>query len=226
LSEYPKRLQKNLKSAVLLNYGRGSAQFVRGDAQNIALLDNTVDLIVTSPPYAANAIDYMRAHKFSLIWLGHTLKNLSDLRSQYIGHDALAGFEMHSLPDFVADIVETVRRLDPKKGGILQRYYSEATLFLREMLRVLKPGRAAIVVVGPSTMRNVDTQTGQCLAEIGKSLGFTAVEIGVRKLDRDKRMMPARRKLTEDSTQIEERMHEEYVIALMKPIGETESHEL
>lgn len=217
LSEYAKRLKKNLKSAVLLNYGGGCAQFFRGNAQAIALADNTVDLIVTSPPYAANAIDYMRAHKFSLIWLGHTLKNLSDLRSQYIGHDALAGFEMQSLPKFVAEIVTTVGQLDAKKGGALHRYYSEATLFLREMLRVLKPGRAAMVVVGSSTMRNIDTQTGQCLAEIGKTLGFAMAEIGVRKLDRDKRMMPARRKLTEDSTQIEARMHEEYVIALIKP---------
>ena len=51
---------------------------------SLPLADGSVDLIVTSPPYA-NAIDYMRAHKFSLVWLGQPIANLSHLRSKYIG---------------------------------------------------------------------------------------------------------------------------------------------
>jgi hypothetical protein len=54
------------------------------------------------------------------------------------------------------------------------------------------------------------------LGEIGESLGFDLVDIAVRRLDRDKRMMPARRGAKPNS-QIEERMHEEYVIGLCKP---------
>ena len=50
----------------------------------LPLADGSVDLIVTSPPYA-NAIDYMRAHKFSLVWLGQPIANLSHLRGKYIG---------------------------------------------------------------------------------------------------------------------------------------------
>jgi hypothetical protein len=80
---------------------------------------------------------------------------------------------------------------------------------------VLKPGKAAIVVVGSSTMRGMDTRTDVCLGEIGKHLGLELINIAVRELDRDKRMMPARR--TGAHSQIEERMHEEYVIGFLKP---------
>ncbi len=89
------------------------------------------------------------------------------------------------------------------------------TRCLTEMARVLKPGKAAIVVVGSSTMRGMDTRTDVCLGEIGKQVGFELIRIAVRRLDRDRRMMPARR--TEIRSQIEERMHEEYVIGFLNP---------
>ena len=79
----------------------------------------------------------------------------------------------------------------------------------------LKPGKAAIFVVGTSNMRGIDSQTQNCLGEIGVSLGFDLAGIGTRQLDRDRRMMPAR--LQKSGSQIEERMHEEYIVAFIKP---------
>jgi hypothetical protein len=82
LGEYRKRLSKNLDSLATLTRGSGTVEILSSDAQSLALSDRTIDLIVTSPPYASNAIDYMRAHKFSLVWLGHSLGNLSQLRRE------------------------------------------------------------------------------------------------------------------------------------------------
>jgi DNA modification methylase len=215
LDEYRKRLSKNLDSLATLAHGSGTIEISRGNAQQLPLRDCTVDLIVTSPPYAANAIDYMRAHKFSLVWLGHSLSGLAQLRREYIGHDAITGVELLELPATAAQVVEGVKKVDLKKARVLHRYYSEMTCCLAEMARVLKPGKAALVVVGSSSMRGMDTRTDICLAEIGKTVGLELVGISVRKLDRDRRMMPARR--TEVRSQIEERMHEEYVIGFIKP---------
>jgi DNA modification methylase len=217
LDEYRKRLRKNLDSLATLTRGSGTIEILSGDAQGLALGDRTVDLIVTSPPYASNAIDYMRAHKFSLVWFGHSLSSLSQLRREYIGHDAVTGVKYVELPETAFQVVDSIARVDPKKAKVLHRYYSEMTRCLAEMARVLKPGKAAIVVVGPSTMRGIDTRTDVCLGEIGKRVGFELVRIAVRRLDRDKRMMPARRTHSSPSSQIEERMHEEYVIGFLKP---------
>jgi DNA modification methylase len=217
LEEYRKRLVKNLRSLATLPAGPETTQVCRGDAQALALRDESVDLIVTSPPYASNAIDYMRAHKFSLVWLGHGLASLAQLRREYIGHDAALGFRPATLPDYAAQTVATLARIDPRKSVVLQRYYSEMSRTLREMARVLKPGKAAIVVVGTSTMRGMDTRTDVCLGEIGKQAGLELVHIASRRLDRDKRMMPARKEQGELASQIEARMHEEYVIGFIKP---------
>ncbi len=216
IAQYRHRLKKNIQSLTELAYGTGGVALLKGNAQSLALQDNTVDLIVTSPPYASNAIDYMRAHKFSLVWFGHPVKELSKLRREYIGGEALTDFHLLEVPNYSTQVITRIARYDERKARVLHRYYSEMTRSLSEMYRVLKPGKAAIVVVGTSTMRGLDTETQICLGEIGESLGFDLVDIAVRKLDRDKRMMPARRSARPNS-QIEERMHEEYVIGLYKP---------
>jgi hypothetical protein len=64
-------------------------------------------------------------------------------------------------------------------------------------------------------MRGLDVQTHICLADIASGEGFEVVGVAQRILDRNKRMMPARFGKKSDSM-IEQRMHEEYVIGLLK----------
>jgi len=218
LLEFRRRLRQNLTSLTGLTWGEGQVDVVWSDAQQLPLADGSVDLIVTSPPYAANAIDYMRAHKFSLVWLGYPIEALSKKRREYIGGEAISGVDFEPMPPEVDEVISKVNARDARKGRVLHRYYSEITRCLREMYRVLKPDRATIVVVGTSTMRGVDTQTQDCLASIGSRLGFEIAGIAVRRLDRDRRMMPARWR-REPTSQIEQRMHQEYVIGFYKPEG-------
>lgn len=64
------RLAKAIEGLQPVSEAFGRAVTTQSDARDLPLPDDSVDLIVTSPPYAANAIDYMRAHKFSLMWSG------------------------------------------------------------------------------------------------------------------------------------------------------------
>lgn len=214
--EFEKRVQNNLKGLIKPRNSYLPAQVAYGNAENLPLADDSVDLIVTSPPYASNAIDYMRAHKFSLVWLGFPITELGEKRGKYIGGEMLSEFPFEELPEYTSQIVTEISGLDTKKGMVLHRYYSEMTRVLREMYRVLKPGKASILVVGNSLLRGRDSETQNCLADIGRSLGFDVPKIGVRNLDRDRRMMPAGAKINL-SSQIQQRMHEEYIISFQKP---------
>jgi DNA modification methylase len=216
LGEFEKRILKNLRSLKEMEGVPAQASVALGDSQHMPLASESVDLIVTSPPYASNAIDYMRAHKFSLVWLGHLIDELSRKRREYIGSEATTAFPFEALSPKASEVTSKLMERDSKKGLVLQRYYSEMTRCIREMHRVLRPGKAAIVVVGTSLMRGLDTLTHECLADIGRSVGFDVVGIATRRLDRDRRMMPARSGQAPRS-QIEQRMHEEFVIALYKP---------
>ena len=68
--------------------GIGPATIVkRGDARRLDIGGGSIDLVLTSPPYL-NAIDYMRCSKFSLVWMGHTVKELRKIREESVGTEA------------------------------------------------------------------------------------------------------------------------------------------
>jgi DNA modification methylase len=215
LEQFLVRLRKNLASIAQIQTDTATAISIAGDARRMPLADKSIDLIVTSPPYA-NAIDYMRAHKFSLVWLGESIINLSRRRAEYIGSERVTQAQYTTLPDRPERIIQELARRDNNKAVILRKYYSEMQAVLSEMYRVLRDDSAAIIVVGTSVMRSIDVQTHWCLVDIAAALGFDVVGVTPRNLDRNRRMMPARSGKKIDST-IEQRMHEEYVIGLLKP---------
>ena len=54
----------------------GCAEAHLGDCRMLDFIaTDSIDMVVTSPPYL-NAIDYMRGHKFALIWLGYSIPEL------------------------------------------------------------------------------------------------------------------------------------------------------
>ena len=197
----------------------GESRVIAGDARALPLPDDSVNLIVTSPPYA-NALDYMRAHKFSLAWLGDPIPRLSELRGRYIGAERQTGpGSGDSLPASVCSVVDALAERDASRSRVLARYFGDMAAAIGEMARVLRPGAATIIVVGPSTMRGMLIPTHQCLADLASQAGLDVVNVSPRNLDRDRRMMPTRagQQPAGAPTGIELRMHTEYVIGAVKP---------
>jgi len=214
LEQFSIRLRKNLNGVEESTANGVKTLVIGADARSMPIADGVVNLIVTSPPYA-NAIDYMRAHKFSLVWFGRSISELSKLRATYVGTERI-GLMVHDLlPESPQRIVRELEQLDRKRGAILKKYFTEMKAIFSEMFRVLREDSAAIVVVGTSTMRGMDTQTHHCLADIAARTGFEVVGVARRTMDRNKRMMPAR--FGKKTSLIEDRMHEEYIIGLLKP---------
>lgn len=175
----------------------------------------SMDLIVTSPPYANNAIDYKRAHKFSLVWFGYNISYLKELRKKYLGSDSTSGELESDLPSLLQSMVKKLMRISRKKGEALKHYFLQMRTALSEMYRVLKPNRACVVVVAPSRLSGLEVKTHEYLAEIGESIGFELVHIASRTIHRDSRMLP--KSHFNNGSQIEARMHDEFVIGLWKP---------
>lgn len=199
----------------------GDSSVIAGDSRRLPLQSDIVDLIVTSPPYA-NALDYMRAHKFSLAWLGDPIPSLTGLRARYIGSEAVgnksASLASIELPAPVQSVVDQLAVKDAPKSRVLRRYFTDMSAAIGEMARVLRPGAAAVIVVGPSTMRGILIPAHRCLADIAASVGLDVVDVAPRNLDRDRRMMPARRgSQAETASGIELRQYTEYVIGAVKP---------
>ncbi len=66
----------------------GPRTFVKhGDARKLDIDNHSIDLVLTSPPYL-NGIDYMRCSKFALVWMGHNVNELRQIRACSVGTEA------------------------------------------------------------------------------------------------------------------------------------------
>jgi DNA modification methylase len=222
LDVFADRISSAIKSLHDIAASPSSSLMLRADTRHLPLEADSVHLIVTSPPYAANAIDYLRAHKFSLIWFGYEPKELSSLRSRYIGSE-IKPSTLEVASETGNKIIHQLKKLEEGRAAVVAHYYNEMKLSLLEMLRVLVPGRAAVLVVGSSVIKGIDIKAPTVLAEMAASLKFLVVGVAKRDIVRDARMMPISHK--SERTGIEARMHEEGVIGLMKPTkGEADAH--
>lgn len=187
-----------------------------GDARDLSdkVDSQSVDLVVTSPPYLS-AIDYIRAHKFSLVWMGWTVRDLTELRAALIGSERIAGWRpRHGLPDELKGIIHSVP--DPRRGRIVARYFDDLLGVLREIARVLRTGGHAILTLGTGIVRGVTiniADTVRALASVDGSLSPIA---SVRRgMNRDRRSLPASSTRKVES-KIERRMDSETVVCLQR----------
>jgi len=196
----------------VLPVGAPSPAVLRGDARALPLRDRSVDLVLTSPPYAT-AIDYLRVSKFSLLWLGYPPSCLAGLRRAYVGGRSAGGEGALGSP-LARRVLALLEERDPPQARALGRYFRQMQACLGEMRRVLRPGAPAVVVVGPSRARGVLIPTPEVLADLAREVGFRVVGIGWRSLDRDRRALPVGRGSPREEG-IEARIHREGVLALL-----------
>ena len=192
----------------------GPVEVRRGDARALDLPDLSVDLVITSPPYL-NAIDYLRGHKMSLIWFGHTIPELRRIRSNSIGAErALDGEALKQVDDMVSFIENAAN--DPAKLPLatIVRYAHDLTLFSRELYRVCREGAEVVTVIGNSTLRGNYIQNDMLVHQAYENAGFRKKNRIERTLPESKRYLPVHISNAESS--MAKRMRTEVVLTVEK----------
>ena len=100
---------------------------------HLSLPDNSVDAIVSSPPYFG-ALDYGRDNRLRLWFLG--VQDYKELERQLTSNDRV--------------------------------YVSQMTEVVREMYRLLKPGKAAVLVLGDYQRNGTVADSAGTIAEIAR----------------------------------------------------------
>jgi len=122
----------------------GKIKIEKKDARNLPLESNSIDGIITSPPYSI-ALNYVENDAHSLEALGYDLKKVKE---DFIGVRG-SGFEKFKLYEE-----------DMKKA------YSE-------MYRVLKPGKYCAIVIGNVTYQGKEVDTTQNVIDYCQNIGFS-----------------------------------------------------
>ena len=103
--------------------GSSAALVSQQDARNMALADNSIDLVVTSPPYVG-VIDYTRANRLLYTWMGWSI---ADERRDEIG-----------------------ARFRRRRNAVIDEYLADMCCARDEIHRVLRAGAFCAVVLGES----------------------------------------------------------------------------
>ncbi len=162
-----------------------------GDARVMdAVKDASVDAVLTSPPYL-NAIDYLRGHRLSLVWLGHRLGDLRTIRSNSIGAERAP--DRHEDADDLARMrraMGTIDDLPAKFWGMIDRYIQDLRAMTAEIARVMKQGAQATFVVGNSCLRGVFIRNSEAVSLAAKAAGLTLLNENERELPNSSRYLP------------------------------------
>jgi DNA modification methylase len=164
-----------VQTKAILRYGVCS--FLTADSRRlIHELDKpeSVDLIVTSPPYG-NANDYHLYHRFRLLWIGDDPRDLAKIEiGSHLRHQ--------------------------KESSGFDSYLTEIEQSLAGMFQVLRPGRYTVLIAGDATYKNTLYRITEPLSDIGRRIGFEIVCTIERSIHRTKRSFsPAGRRATTEN---------------------------
>lgn len=127
-------------------------QVYNADSRNLDFIpDNSIDIIITSPPYA-NTYDYYLYHKFRKRWL--------DLDVKFAQYNEIGSRREYS-------------SLKEKK----EKWNQDLIKCFAEMQRVLKPNHFAFIVIGDSVIKKELIKIEKEISEFAPKLGFKVNEI-------------------------------------------------
>ena len=139
------------------------SKIYNADSTNLHFIkDNSVDLVVTSPPYA-NTYDYYLYHKLRMYWLEFDVANV---KKNEIGSRDKHSSQRKEIDDFNENIKKC----------------------FQEAVRVLKPNRHAIVIIGDSVIRKKLYDAKKMMISMGKEIGLEFIDSTSENLKKTTRM--------------------------------------
>lgn len=169
---------------------QGSADVSLGDARRLdGVQDSSFDLAITSPPYL-NAIDYMRGHRLTLVWLGYKLDSLRKIKSENVGIEK--ALPVSQSPLDVTPFVKKRKgsRIEARHIGWILRYAADMKAVLIQLKRVVKPGGEGVLVLGNSFLRGALIDNAGITETLAISVGFQLTDRTSRNILARRRYLP------------------------------------
>ncbi len=140
------------------------------DARKLPVENNSVSLIVTSPPYVTS-YEHADIHQLTALWLEY-IDSLTEFRKRFIGTAYYADKQINVGSDIGANCVKELELKDNKKAKEVEVYFGEMRECFLEMFRVLKSGGKACIVIGNTSFKGVEVPNAEVFVEQMINMGF------------------------------------------------------
>ena len=179
------KLNKMLKEVNSFPYAqnRVESKAILGDARRLCFSKGSFDAVITSPPYL-NRHDYTRVYILELAvgfcMSNEEIKNLryKALRSHVEAKKTISA-KSYIQPGIVTEIINDLHgKTLPNEQVIpmIQGYFEDVYLALKEMIRVIKRQGFAAFVIGDVRYGGILIPVVEIVTEMGQSLGLVHLE--------------------------------------------------
>lgn len=148
-----------------------SCMILQHDSRNMPLGDDSIDLVVTSPPYGeeSHTMSYSRFSKLSLFWLGFSSSDVNRHAVKSLG-GTLTVFRKTSpaLDSLYTRLAEKSKR----RAKEVFSFFWDYKKCLDEIYRVLRPGCFACIVIGDRSALKLKVSNGELTKELAEISGF------------------------------------------------------
>ena len=153
----------------------------KADARNLPAENNSVSLIVTSPPYVTS-YEYADLHQLTALWLEYT-KSVNEFREGFIGSIHKKEFDHNGIKSKIArQELEELSKQSKKEAESVKNYFFEMQQCFEEMYRVLKTKGRACIVIGNTELKKVPILNAEVFTEMMIGLGFKIHKIIKRRI--------------------------------------------
>jgi DNA modification methylase len=189
------------------------------DARKTKIRANTVNAIITSPPYVTS-YEYADIHQLTGYWFEY-ISNLSMFRQKFIGTFYSQNKNLEVKSQIATTIINKLAKKDARLAGEVANYFSDMDDVAKEMYRILAPQGVVCLVVGNTKLRNVLVKSAEAFAEILRLNKFGILQVIKRKIT-SKQIPTIRNKVTGKFTTLNSKNSKkvypnEFIIIAKKP---------
>ena len=191
----------------------GKAMVHNRDVRKMGCRAKSIDAVITSPPYL-NAIDYLRGHKLSLVWLGYTIRQIRKIRDESIGVEkglksTAYNNNIESVKCIINPINQELKKLSGRHQAMVFRYAGDAYSLMKQVSRVLKPRGRALFVVGNSCIYGTYVKNSEIFKKSAEIFNLECIMEKKRNLRVSSRYLPINIK---SSNALSKRMKKEIIL--------------
>ena len=158
-----------------LGFLNTSCKILLKDARKTGIEDNSVDIIITSPPYVTS-YEYADLHQLTGYWYEY-FSDIRLFRKRFIGTFYSLNEDINTNSKIAQEIVLKLNNIHKRTAKEVANYFDDLFKVVKESKRILKKGGHICLVIGNTKNKDIPVSSAEVLTELLLQQNLKIVEI-------------------------------------------------